>query len=890
MLSAYGRDVRWMPKNGDKFLVVSPDCLQLFATDAESGRPTVIAQHQIGPFLRCFDIHPIFEYLVACGYASGRVVLTSPCRDASEPATLAGREFSRSHSRQCQGLAWNPQQQYWLAGGFEKYNRTDYAVLIYDVWSRPASVMTAATVDAAWPDRHGLHKLSWVEGTTTGPQSVAARPLYELAQNETAYSLAWFTQQHRTLVAGLSHRYVRLFDLRDTSKYQQSLTTKSVYGLSVDPFNEHRFCCYVENTLEVYDLRLRNNNKPVFSVNTPNSAPIVKAQWDPVRHNVLTCLTKDSTIIQQYHLIQPANAAAENAEYTHMDRHVGVSFNAKKSHVQGRRTVASFEWHPFVENRLVAVSTFDDPDHLVVDTTVCEHVSVDWSPTGGLAASLGHNMMAFTDPKWPASEVDLSVVMHRRATNNYGQVAGANAFTSCVTLLEKDDAADDSLKWLWRWMERLSNLSRNDDWHYECRFPGVCSMMRARLSQNGTRLEHKQLPDQGLPSTRVYIAMERDRILRACGWGSLTGDRAEIDVVIDKLIEKGTSHPRAAAIALFCLRLKKAIEILTKASDADDEKHTHLRLVAMSLAGYQGTAAMWPELCAKLLPTLTDPYLRAMFVFLSCRKDADTQFEPLLQMSGLALQDRIAFASVHLADHPLIEFLDQTAAAVVQDGDLCGLLLTGIKPTEDCIRLLQNYVDRTGDVQTAALVLIHGGCMAPGSTAPAMLTVAEHPLTPSSTPALRNTSRSASSARLAEEGTGDATPGLNMVEAYLSLLNSWRMWHQRAVLESLVQGRTWTPGAQSADSTSSATTPTHHRIPSQVFLACTFCGKNVIIGRKVARPGQVGPDRARTNACCSCRKPLPRCALCRRHMGTHLPPESGKHLSTLQLIEIGSVR
>lgn len=69
--------------------------------------------------------------------------------------------------------------------------------------------------------------------------------------------------------------------------------------------------------------------------------------------------------------------------------------------------------------------------------------------------------------------------------------------------------------------------------------------------------------------------------------------------------------------------------------------------------------------------------------------DAETQFEPLLQMSGLALQDRVAFASLHLADHPLIDYLEKTASEVVENGDLCGLLLTGIKPTDDCIRLLQ---------------------------------------------------------------------------------------------------------------------------------------------------------------------------------------------------------
>lgn len=96
-------------------------------------------------------------------------------------------------------------------------------------------------------------------------------------------------------------------------------------------------------------------------------------------------------------------------------------------------------------------------------------MSVDWSPMGDLVASLGHNMMAFADQKWPASEVDLSVVMHRRAANNYGQMTGTNTFANCAALLDKDEAADDSLKWLWRWMDRLATLSKNDDWHYECR-------------------------------------------------------------------------------------------------------------------------------------------------------------------------------------------------------------------------------------------------------------------------------------------------------------------------------------------------------------------------------------------------------------------------------------
>jgi hypothetical protein len=38
----------------------------------------------------------------------------------------------------------------------------------------------------------------------------------------------------------------------------------------------------------------------------------------------------------------------------------------------------------------------------------------------------------------------------------------------------------------------------------------------------------------------------------------------------------------------------------------------------MSLAGFTARTEMWQDLCDKLLPTLTDPYLTAMFLFLSC--------------------------------------------------------------------------------------------------------------------------------------------------------------------------------------------------------------------------------------------------------------------------------
>lgn len=51
-----------------------------------------------------------------------------------------------------------------------------------------------------------------------------------------------------------------------------------------------------------------------------------------------------------------------------------------------------------------------------------------------------------------------------------------------------------------------------------------------------------------------------------------------------------------------------------------------------------------------------------------------------------------------MADADLAQFVERVTAQVVRNGDLEGLGLAGLGPKG--IELLQNYVDRSGDVQT----------------------------------------------------------------------------------------------------------------------------------------------------------------------------------------------
>lgn len=68
----------------------------------------------------------------------------------------------------------------------------------------------------------------------------------------------------------------------------------------------------------------------------------------------------------------------------------------------------------------------------------------------------------------------------------------------------------------------------------------------------------------------------------------------------------------------------------------------------------------------------------------------------------MAVDDRVAFACVFLPDNRLHDYLKKLQDKLIDEGNLDGLLLTG--NNQDGIRLLQKYLDATGDVQSTALI------------------------------------------------------------------------------------------------------------------------------------------------------------------------------------------
>lgn len=175
---------------------------------------------------------------------------------------------------------------------------------------------------------------------------------------------------------------------------------------------------------------------------------------------------------------------------------------------------------------------------------------------------------------------------------------------------------------------------------------------------------------------------------------------------------------------------------------------------------------------------------------------------------------------------------------MVTQGNLDGLLLTGV--SDEGLDLLERHIELTSDVQTVSLIILQ------------------------SLPSDVQYDQRAKS----------------WVESYKSILDCWRLWHQRSFFDIEWYKRL-----------------SNESPPQQLFVSCNFCGKSVssylrLVGRskqgleqqqqqlQLQQTHQAqqhfqgksnissSTNKLRTQSCPSCRKALPRCSLCLTHLGT----------------------
>ncbi|XP_049939369.1 GATOR complex protein MIOS isoform X2 [Schistocerca serialis cubense] len=777
-MSGIRLEVQWSRSHPTKFITWGTEIyLYEVLSKADTPRATCIkvsdstyanllATNSSHHYIKCIDIfpHPEPDILLAVGQASGKVTLTAFGPTVFDSRGITGKELVPRHSRQCNGVAWSPVDSNLLAVGLDK-NRADHSLLVWD--------LTRCHLQQQMPD--------------------SVRPCAELGLSETTHSLAWL--QPRNIVLGMNSKHLKVFDIRDSNRAVNATNTKAVFGVCIDPHMENQLASFIENQIYIWDLR--NFEKPVLTLN--QGKPVTKILWCPTRRNLLGSLLRDSCSIN-LHDIRHTVVGTDEVEPTLLERSVQPC---------STHSITSFSWHPASENRLIAIDAVGS----IRDYIVSERITVNCSPRFDLVWIHGGRSLKKLNENFAVYGLcdDISTTMKKRAMNEYGLKPDISQNGRL--------AEDEMLNSIWKWVGVAQSLVEEGVVRANCgRIPGIRNILRLEPVQvnmiPGMKSEMVTMPWADLGSTgahvaaKIYKSEERDKALQLCGWKI---DSQSLSDFLDGLEVEG-SYSRAAAIAVFNLRLRLAVEMLNRgASRNNDSKYT---IVAMALSGFSDDKnSMWRELCITSRTHLSDPYLRALFAFLT----ADSEnYDGILNEAGIAVSDKVAFACVFLSDVRLADYLQQLTVSLTEEGSLSGFLLTG--SSGEIIQIMQNYVNNTGDVQSVSLLAIQ--------------TFTQELL------------------------DNDTTQ--SWIESYRDLLDTWQLWNQRAQFDIVF--RTCCPSKPPAQ---------------QVFVSCNFCGKSISAQMQghnknrgpFARLGTTA-QKLKMSACPQCRKPLPRCAICLMHMGT----------------------
>ncbi|KAG8714755.1 hypothetical protein FRC08_011476, partial [Ceratobasidium sp. 394] len=303
---------------------------------------------------------------------------------------------------------------------------------------------------------------------------------------------------------------------------------------------------------------------------------------------------------------------------------------------------------------------------------------------------------------------------------------------------------------------------------------GVLNMRRDSVADSGNGAGENGASFAALGSDakerKRFGRLGRRRLALALCKSSHGRKRGHRDLIIVRWLREG-KYTKAACWATFLNDFQLAAESLMHSSD---EMHRIMSgiIVAAEAEPDKRLKGSWREHCQKLGSRLEDPYLRIMLTHL-----AFDDWSTVVEEAALRLRDRLNIALRFLDDSQLSQFFQSLKKELERSGDLDAILFTGL--TTSGIRLLQRYVDTTGDVQTASVLA--------SLVCPGMLQ--------------------------------DERPE-KWVTAYQDLLDGWRMFHQRCqfdiergeILRDLVLAGDREP---------------FEWVPRQLAMRCNFCDKIV---------------------------------------------------------------
>ncbi|CDO72505.1 hypothetical protein BN946_scf184980.g46 [Trametes cinnabarina] len=255
MVATTDKRLLWHPRGLSKFVVGGSSQITLYEWVPQSSQIKQVASQMELNAMKCFawSPDPVLDDLVAVGFSNGRVDLIrlEASKHAANGVLSNGPAVSlpARNTRACNALAFSSADPSYLAVGLDKV-RNDPSLLIWDIQSTaPLLSLNAGTYPTS-----SFRPLPHLPRTDSGSRPSDPRIVQQHAPVENVSSLAWLPQSSSLLLAGVSHRWLQLFDLRNTSSGPAKAACK-VQGIATDPFDAHRVASFGDGIVSIWDTR-----------------------------------------------------------------------------------------------------------------------------------------------------------------------------------------------------------------------------------------------------------------------------------------------------------------------------------------------------------------------------------------------------------------------------------------------------------------------------------------------------------------------------------------------------------------------------------------------------------------------------------------------------------
>ncbi|KAG1854355.1 hypothetical protein C8R48DRAFT_721684 [Suillus tomentosus] len=319
----------WHPRWENKFMVGGGSQMTMYEWAPEESEIRHVTSQNDLQFMKCFawSPDPAFDDLFAVGSASGRVDLirleaTKVARNnilSSGPVvTLPVR-----NTRSCNALAFCNADPNYLAVGLDKV-RGDSSLIIWDIQSAtpllsPSSPPNLNLTEDSVLEARPQPRIARAE---VGHHRTDGRVLQQHAPTEVVSALAFLPQSTHMLLAGISARWLRLFDLRSAVPATTNIATK-VYGIATSPIDPHQIACCGDGIITVWDARRLLHPLLMFTEKDAaadgarpragSGSFVNHIEFSSSRRGVLAAHEKDSSYVRFWDL-QQAQGSENNSD------------------------------------------------------------------------------------------------------------------------------------------------------------------------------------------------------------------------------------------------------------------------------------------------------------------------------------------------------------------------------------------------------------------------------------------------------------------------------------------------------------------------------------------------------------------------------------------------